>query len=64
MTPKNIKWTDRDSALDIHDNIVPVGWVKNQSFTWTSERDGWLHLYKVSRDGKEAAADHERQLLM
>lgn len=51
MTLKNIM-TDRDSAfLDIHDNIV---WLdKNQSFTWTSEQDGWLHLYKVSRDGKE-----------
>jgi len=43
--------TDRDEAfLDIHDNIM---WLdKGQYFTWTSERDGWLHLYKVSRDGK------------
>lgn len=47
---KNIL-TDKDSAfLDIHDNIV---WLDNAtSFTWTSEKDGWLHLYKVSRDGK------------
>lgn len=44
--------TDKDDAfLDIHDNIV---WLdKATSFTWTSERDGWLHLYKVSRNGKE-----------
>ncbi len=44
--------TDKDEAfLDIHDNIV---WLDNaKSFTWTSEKDGWLHLYKVSRDGKE-----------
>lgn len=51
MTLKNIL-TDKDSAfLDIHDNIV---WLdNNQSFTWTSERDGWEHLYKVSRDGKQ-----------
>lgn len=43
--------TDKDAAyLDLHDNIV---WLENnQSFTWTSEKDGWLHLYKVSRDGK------------
>ena len=51
MALRNIM-TDQDSAfLDIHDNIV---WLdQNKSFTWTSERDGWLHLYKVSRDGKQ-----------
>lgn len=51
MELKNI-FTDRDEAfLDIHDNIM---WLdEEQYFTWTSERDGWLHLYKVSRDGKE-----------
>lgn len=42
---------EEDSAfLEIHDN---VRWLNGEkSFTWTSERDGWLHLYKVSRDGK------------
>lgn len=51
MALKNIL-TDKDEAfLDIHDNIV---WLdNNRSFTWTSEKDGWLHLYKVSRDGKQ-----------
>lgn len=38
-----------DAFLDIHDNIQWLDGVKH--FTWTSERDGWLHLYKVSRDG-------------
>jgi dipeptidyl-peptidase-4 len=44
--------TDKDEAfVDIHDNIE---WLDNTtSFTWTSENDGWMHLYKVSRDGKE-----------
>jgi dipeptidyl-peptidase-4 len=44
--------TDKDEAfLDIHDNIM---WLDNEKyFTWTSEMDGWLHLYKVSRDGKQ-----------
>jgi dipeptidyl-peptidase-4 len=29
-------------------------WLKDsQSFLWQSERDGWKHIYKVSRDGKE-----------
>lgn len=42
---------EEDSAfLEIHDN---VRWLDGEkSFTWTSEKDGWLHLYKVSRDGK------------
>ena len=45
--------TDKDDAfLDIHDNIK---WLDNAKyFTWTSEQDGWLHLYKISRDGKES----------
>ncbi len=45
-------FTDKDDAwLDIHDNIM---WLENgEFFTWTSEKDGWLHLYKVSRDGKQ-----------
>lgn len=44
--------TETDAAfLDMHDNIQ---WLdKEKYFTWTSERDGWLHLYKVSRDGKK-----------
>lgn len=51
MKLKNIL-TDKDDAfLDIHDNIV---WLdNNQSFTWTSEKEGWLHLYKVSRNGQQ-----------
>ena len=42
--------TEKDDAfLDIHDD---VRWLDNEKyFTWSSERDGWLHLYKVSRDG-------------
>jgi len=44
--------TEKDEAfLEIHDDIR---WLDDASyFTWSSERDGWLHLYKVSRDGKE-----------
>ncbi|MDX1639493.1 MAG: DPP IV N-terminal domain-containing protein [Balneolaceae bacterium] len=45
--------TERDDAfLDIHDDTI---WLDdNNYFTWTSERDGWRHLYKISRDGNEA----------
>ena len=44
--------TDKDDAfLNIHDNIQ---WLDGEKyFTWTSEKDGWRHLYKVSRNGKE-----------
>ena len=43
--------TDTDKTfLDIHDNIK---WLDHEKyFTWTSEKDGWLRLYLVSRDGK------------
>jgi dipeptidyl-peptidase-4 len=41
---------DNDEAwIDLHDNIQ---WLDNEKyFTWTSEKDGWRHLYKVSRSG-------------
>lgn len=44
--------TEKDEAfLDVHDDLV---WLEgNRYFTWTSERDGWRHLYRVSRDGRE-----------
>ena len=29
-----------------------VHWIGDR-FTWLSERDGWMHLYTVSRDGKD-----------
>lgn len=43
--------TETDAAwVDIHDNTE---WMEaGKTFTWTSERDGWRHLYLVSRDGK------------
>ena len=44
--------TERDSAwVDVVDDLR---WVdRGKSFTWISERDGWRHLYVVSRDGKK-----------
>ena len=51
MELSNIMTEKDDAFLDIHDD---VRWLDNEKyFTWSSERDGWLHLYKVSRDGKE-----------
>lgn len=50
-TPENIL-TEKDAAwVETNDNIT---WLKdNKYFTWVSERNGWRHLYRVSRDGKE-----------
>jgi dipeptidyl-peptidase-4 len=43
--------TERDSAwVDVVDEIQWLA--KGTEFLWTSERDGWRHVYRVSRDGK------------
>jgi len=43
--------TERDGAwVDVHDDTLELI-EKGQAFTWISERDGWRHLYRVSRDG-------------
>ena len=43
--------TENDKAwIDINDDMHWYNDGKN--FTWISERDGWRHLYDVSRDGK------------
>ena len=40
-----------ETWVDIHDDSFE--WLENQeSFTWISERDGWRHLYLVSRNGQ------------
>jgi dipeptidyl-peptidase-4 len=45
-------YTDRDAAwVDVVDDML---WVAGgQYFTWVSEKDGWRHVYVVSRDGSE-----------
>jgi dipeptidyl-peptidase-4 len=43
---------ERDSAwVEVVDDLV---WLdRRRRFTWVSERDGWEHVYLVSRDGRE-----------
>jgi len=43
--------TERDSTwVDVVDDMV---WLQGgKEFTWMSDRDGWKHVYAVSRDGK------------
>ncbi len=50
---KNI-FTDTDAAwLNTNDHVQ---WLDgNRFFTWESERNGWRHLYRVSRDGQNIA---------
>ncbi len=45
-------FTDKDEAwLDVDDNFQ---WLEQgKYFTWISERDGWRHIYVVSRDGQQ-----------
>jgi dipeptidyl-peptidase-4 len=42
---------EQDEAwLDLHNDLQ---WLdEGAAFTWISERDGWRHLYRVSRDGQ------------
>ncbi|MGD2092910.1 MAG: S9 family peptidase [Candidatus Aminicenantes bacterium] len=43
---------DKDDAwLEVVEDLL---WLEDgRSFTWVSERDGWRHLYRVSRQGGE-----------
>lgn len=45
--------TERDSTwVEVVDDLV---WLDGgKRFTWVSERDGWQHVYSVSRDGTQA----------
>ncbi len=43
LTETDAAWVDNDNSLQ---------WVNGgKDFLWLSERDGWRHLYRVSRDG-------------
>ena len=45
-------FTDADDAwVDPNEDLK---WLEDgKYFTWLSERDGWRHLYRISRDGKD-----------
>ena len=52
-TESDKAWIDIKSFWNDDD---PSGWdwINNKKyFIWVSEKDGWRHLYKVSRDGKK-----------
>lgn len=48
-------WAESDDAWVDLNTDDPKGWNwvnKGQDFIWVSEKDGWRHIYKISRDGK------------
>jgi dipeptidyl-peptidase-4 len=48
-------WAENDDAwVDLNtDNPMGWNWINNhQDFLWVSEKDGWRHIYKISKDGK------------
>ena len=51
----NTFWAENDDAwVDLNtDNPVGWSWInQGKDFIWVSEKDGWRHIYKISRDGK------------
>ncbi|MDB5201518.1 MAG: peptidase dipeptidylpeptidase protein [Ferruginibacter sp.] len=50
-------WAENDEAWVDLNTENPAGWNwvnKGQDFLWVTEKDGWRHIYKISRDGKTA----------
>ncbi len=47
-----IIYTEKDEAwIDVTDDFKWFN--EGKEFLWTSERDGWRHIYLISRDGKD-----------
>jgi len=50
-TINNIFTDTNDAWLDVNEDLQ---WFDDgRYFTWLSERDGWRHLYRISRDGED-----------
>ncbi len=40
-------------------DVTGWDWIRNgKEFIWTSEKDGWRHLYRIGRDGSEKLITH------
>jgi dipeptidyl-peptidase-4 len=47
-------WIDIQPLWDFDYQWGGWDWLNNgQEFVWSSEKDGWRHLYRISRDGKK-----------
>jgi len=52
-TESDKAWVDNKNAWSGNPFASGWEWVKNgNAFLWVSERDGWRHIYLISRDGK------------
>jgi dipeptidyl-peptidase 4 len=52
-------WAENSTAWVDLNTDDPKGWDwinKGKDFIWISEKDGWRHIYKISRDGKTEVA--------
>jgi dipeptidyl-peptidase 4 len=52
-------WAENSSAWVDLNTDDPTGWNwinKGKDFIWVSEKDGWRHIYKISRDGQTEVA--------
>jgi dipeptidyl-peptidase 4 len=50
---KNDAWIDIPDAKDEDHKNSGWNWLNGgKEFLWASEKDGWQHLYRISRDGK------------
>jgi len=53
-TEKDSAWIDILPSWDQDYTMGGWDWLEGgKSFLWASEKDGWRHLYRVSRDGKK-----------
>ena len=53
-TEKDPAWIDILPLWDTDYSYGGWDWLNNgQEFLWPSEKDGWRHLYRISRDGKK-----------
>ncbi|MBS1598590.1 MAG: S9 family peptidase [Bacteroidetes bacterium] len=51
---KDTAWIDILSSWDGDYRMGGWDWLNNgKDFLWASDKDGWRHLYKISRDGKK-----------
>jgi dipeptidyl-peptidase 4 len=59
--PGTVETIDTSTILEDHDDAWidlqdELPWVHDgREFLWLSERDGWRHIYRVSKDGKSAS---------
>ncbi|MCA1649885.1 MAG: DPP IV N-terminal domain-containing protein, partial [Acidobacteria bacterium] len=51
----SVRRSFRDESTTWVDVVDTVRWIdKGRAFLWTSERDGWQHVYRVPREGGDA----------